>query len=214
MAARSYLVAVGLASAYILLIRAEDLIYCQSFEKRQEEWLLRLLSGIEDLITAITVAKDRLYTQSPEEFLRNGISQSDLRDAFSRPLRCSQPICILLSQADRLAERDQTDLYDKDPSVFVLKFAPTLFKAIHHTFDYYRFDFLSSFYGHDGSARPDYRRPHYGAISNFLWIDSLLKPRPRGVGTVQRIVEGNAPTRFAMNLRRRFDPVFRDLWIR
>jgi hypothetical protein len=212
--ARSYLAAVGLASAYILLIQAEDFIFPRKSETYQDKRLSRLLSGLDDLITAITAAKTQISTQSPEEFLRKGISQAALRATFSESRRCSQPICLLLSQADRLEKIDQTGFYDMDPCAFVLKFAPALFKAVHNAFDHYRFDFLSSFYGHDGSIRPDYRLAHHGAVSSFRWIDSLLKTRHPGVGSIQRVVEGNLPTRLAIELRRRVDPGFQDLWTR
>ena len=212
--ARSYLAAVALASAYILLISAEDLISYKQEGTSSDRWLGRLLNDFDDIISVIAVAKERLQTQSPAEFLTKGISRLELHQAFKRVLRCPQPICVLFSKADRISQWDQQGLYDEDPCTFALRFAPTLFRTIHNTFDYYRFDFLSSFYGHEGSFRPDYSSPHYGAVSNFLWINSLLKPRRPGVGAVQKIFDGNLPTRFAMKWRRRLDPGFRDLWAR
>jgi hypothetical protein len=218
---RSYLAAVAFASAYVLVIRAEDLLGLSDdagdrlsvVQKKRKEFVEDVAMGFDDIISAIVVSKERLRAENPEQFLRQGLSSEDLKDILERnQVRCKQPLCIAFSLADRLDRfSDQGDDYDADPFLFALRHAPALVKAVDRTFENYHFDFLSAFYDHDTDVHPDYRKPSYGAQDSFLWLHETLKPRSL-ISRLGRFAAGGVPTRHLVALRRKIDPVFDREW--
>ena len=231
--ARSYLAAIAFASAYILVIKAEDLLAFSNraveglsiSERNHREFVEDVLLQFDEIISAIVVSGERLRQENPEEFLRRGLSEPELKNVLDQNrVRCRQPLCIAFSLADRLeAMEEQNDAYDADPFLFALRHAPTLVRAVDRTFDHYRFDFLSAFYGHKfdednkESLRPNYQHPSYGAQDAFLWLHELLRPRS-GFSRLGRFAAGQVPTRHLVTLRRKVDPVFdrewRETWTR
>lgn len=225
--ARSYLAAIAFARAYVVVIRAEDLLGLSEGsgdglpigERKQREFIEDVVTGFDDIISAIVLSQERLRNQSPEQFLRQGLSPEDLKGVLERnQVRCPRPLCVAFSLADRLESMpDQEDDYDADPFLFALRHAPALVKAVDRTFDHYRFDFLSAFYQHQANAdieeniRPDYGRPNFGALDSFLWLHELLKPRSR-FSRLRRFVAGQVPTRNLVALRRKVDPAFNEGW--
>jgi hypothetical protein len=228
---RSYLAAIALAKAYIMVIRAEDLLGLSGEPgggagRSRSEFVEDVVLGFDDIISAIVVSKERLRSRDGEHLLREGLSHDDLKGVLERnQVRCSQPLCIVFSLADRL-EKDskkdskdgsKDDSYDADPFLFALHHAPALVKAVDRTFDYYRFDFLSAFYQHDADSdsldniRPDYRKESYGAQDSFLWLHEMLKPRSM-ISRVGRFASGSVPTRRLVALRRKLDPDFDRAW--
>ncbi len=229
----AYLAALAFASAFILVIRAEDLLTISAPEQpneaqglKEERRLIRkIVADFDDIIHAILIAKKRLAEQEAEEFLRQGISREELKAAFKRSDRCHQPIYIALSLADRL-EALQGETYDRDPFLFALEKAPVLFKTIHRSFENYRFDFLTAFYGHGSNRealndsaewkrqniRPDYQRKSYGAVEAFDWIHGLVCEQRSGFRRPRRLLAGDLPTRSVVELRRKLDPAFRKAW--
>lgn len=214
---RSYLVALAFASAYVLVIRAEDLFAFReesTLEATQTSRKLRsVVNGFYRTIGAMVVARERLARQKAAEFLRQGISREELDKIFERShLRCSQPIYVALAQADKLVETLGGEGLEADPFLFALRRGRKLFNAIHQSFDHYRFDFLSAFYGHDGSTKPNYGDEHYGAVDAFEWIHRHVRPHGSRLSFPWRYAKGEVPTRHVVGLRRKLDPVFRQVW--
>jgi hypothetical protein len=214
---RSYLVALACASAYVLVINAEQLLqYREDISlnatqttRRNQEVIRTIIDGFYKIIAGMIAAREHLAAQGdPEKFLREGIPREELEKIFERShLRCQQPIYVALAQADRLVDGDGDDSLDSDPFLFALHHGRKLFNAIHQTFDHYRFDFLSAFYGHDGGTRPNYFDKHFGAVDAFEWIYDHVSP--------SRISAGRQiPTRQTVELRTKLDPVFRQAWER
>lgn len=226
--ARSYLTAMAFASAYILVIRAEDFLplsraqrdHLPAEARVQREFIEdKIVAGFDEFINTVVVSQERLRSESPETLLRKGLSRPELENAFKRNHNpCRQPLCVVFSQADRLEKvHGQDDSYDADPFVYALRRASTLVNAVHSNFHYYRFDYLSAFYGHDADARgddrvrPDYDLPSYGAKEAFLWLHNLLTPRP-WLFRPSRIARGEVPTRHLVTLRRKMDSAFDQEW--
>jgi hypothetical protein len=224
---RAYLAALAFASAFILVIRTEDLLAFSAPDLKDEpedvreekRFIRKMVADFDDIIHAIVIAKNRLAKQGAEEFLRQGISREEFKAAFRSQERCAQPLYVGLSLADRL--RFRGDEYDADPFLFALRHAPTLFKTIHRSFDHYRFDYLTAFHGHDEAAmeesnpkaaswRPHYSQPSYGAVEGFEWIHGLVRSS-RG-RWAPAWLSSDVPTRQSVELRRRIDPVFRQAW--
>jgi hypothetical protein len=203
---RSYLTALGLASAYVLVIRAEDLVRQQSGGD-----LVPMLKTFYDILNGITVAKEKLQQQSPKDFLAQGISKADLDAAANRTSRhYRQPIAVVFSLADRIEEMaGDNGSYDSDPFLFARYRANKLFQAITNTFTYHRFDFLSAFYKHDNSTQVDYSLPSYGTAAIFNWLTGLLSPSIPLLGGPLRVARGRIPTSSATFLRKLVDPEFR-----
>lgn len=223
--ARSYLAAISLASALILVIRTEDILEMSRAEqaklsdadRSQREFVRKqIVNGFEDIINVLVVSRERLLKEEPEAFLRHGLSREELAEAFKRNQNlCRQPLLVAFSQADRLGNvYRREDAYDADPFSFAMASAPTLVNAVHRTFKHYRFDFMSAFYGHnaDGPDRrnADYELPSYGARDVFLWIHNLLQPRPWTQPF--KLARRPIPTRHVVRLRRRLDSDFDGLW--
>jgi hypothetical protein len=229
---RAYLSALAFASAFILVIRAEDLLAFSTSDQtnasqgeiEHKRFIRNMLSDFDAIIHAILIAKKRLAKQEAKEFLRQGISRDELQAAFKSSDRCHQPIYIALSLADHL-EALQGETYDGDPFLFALEKAPVLFKTIHRSFDNYRFDFLTAFHGHpdredlddtaewmEQNIRPDYHRKCYGAVEAFDWIHALVREQRSGRRRPQRLLLGDVTTRSVVELRRKLDPAFRKAW--
>jgi hypothetical protein len=210
--ARSYLAALALARGYVLIIRAEDLLDASGPAAAR---LSPMLDGFYEIVHAVLIAKQRLATESAQVFLERGISRSELAAAFDAPRpRCSHPLAVVFSQADRLEQRADTgDEYDLDPYLFAVRHAPKLWNTIQRSFVRYRFDFLSAFYRHAPSSpseniRPRYDLPSYGAAETFTWLARELDPGPPWALPL-RWCRGQLPTRFAVGLRKIVEPAFR-----
>ncbi len=82
---RAYLAALAFASAFILVIRAEDLVTFPAPERNNEsqqvkedrKLLRKVVADFDDIIHAILVAKRRLAKEGAEELLRQGISREE-----------------------------------------------------------------------------------------------------------------------------------------
>jgi hypothetical protein len=94
-----------------------------------------------------------------------------------------------------------------DPLSFGLAGVPVLAAAIENRFARYRFDFISSFFGHEGlDGRVDYDQPHYGVVEMFDWLDRQLDAR-RGAWSAR--LAGDLDTSWPLWLRRRVDAAVR-----
>ncbi|MES1245882.1 MAG: hypothetical protein ABUT39_30020 [Acidobacteriota bacterium] len=215
-AVRSYLVALACASAYVLVINAEQLLqYREEISlnatqttRKNQEVIRTIIDGFYKIIAGMVAARERLAGgQDPEKFLREGVSREELGKIFERShLRCPQPLYIALAQADLLIKDTGNDGVDSDPFLFALQYGRKLFKAIHPTFDQYRFDYLSAFYGHDGSSiRPNYSNKHFGAVEAFEWIHDR-------VSSIRGVTRNTISTRESVEMRLRLDPQFRQAW--
>lgn len=212
-AVRSYLVALGFASAYVLVIPAADLMQYREEEaldatqatRKQQEVLRRVVDGFHKIIAGMVAAREKLARKGPDEFLREGLTREELKDVFERSrMKCPQPIYVALAQADQLTVAARNEAWDSDPFLFAAKHGSKLFKAVHDSFDQYRFDFLSAFFGHDGGTRPHYGDPHFGAVEAFEWIHDRVSPRPGMMTPIS--------TRETVEMRKRLDPLFRQAW--
>jgi len=216
-AVRSYLTALGLARAYVLVLEADDLIPGPHHDATKRGTVEAMMMAFHDILGGILVAKERLREQSPEELLQQGISRRELDDAFEERRRFSTPICVAFAQSDRLAglRRDGVAIpgFDDDPYLFARRHARFLYNAVSRRFEHYRFDFISAFPGYEANdpanPAPDYHLPSYGTAALFDWVDRLLKPRLPVVGAFTRIAAGGVPTRHAVRLRRLLEPAFR-----
>jgi len=237
-AMRPYLAALALARAFVLVIKAEDLLtYSQpdrsdELEAKREDrkFIRKMLTEFDDIIHAIRVANTRLLGgEKPESILRRGISREELKREFKKARRCAQPMYVALSLADRLAAL-QGESYDMDPFLFALESAPVLFKTIDQSFDHYRFDFLTAFHGHGGldvdesaevldpeeetkrNFRPNYGRKSYGAVEAFEWIHGMVGVQQLQAGGRPGRPQDGLPTRKLVELRRNTDSKFRAAW--
>jgi hypothetical protein len=189
-----YLAAVGLASAYVLVLRADDVSGQGESETRAR--LEAMFADFHLFIAVIAEASARLRRHRAETFLHDGMRAEALERAFSRNrTRVSRPMCVLFAQADRLRGDD----YDLDPCAFARQRARRLWNAVTETFDHYRFDFLSAFHGHAGGFRADYTNPSHGAVEAFRWIHELLRPG------LPPLLRGHVPTRHVDRLRLALD---------
>ncbi len=216
-AVRSYLTALGLARAYVLVLEADDLVPGPHQDSRKRGAVESMMMAFHDILGGILVAKERLRQQSPEELLQQGISRAELDDAFEERRRFATPICVAFAQSDRLAglRRDGVSIpgFDDDPYLFARRHARFLYNAVSRRFDHYRFDFISAFPGYEAddpaNPAPNYHLPSYGTAALFDWVDRLLKPRLPVVGALTRVAAGGVPTRHAVRLRRLLEPAFR-----
>jgi hypothetical protein len=208
----SYLEAMTFASAYVLLIRFEDVRgILQGTSGGDVQKVQNLLKNFHDILGCIVVGAERLRRESPEDLLRKGISKDELSDAFDRELRCDKPICVLFSQADRVESElgEGRDDYDQDPLLFAMQKLPRLYNPIAATFRDFRFDFLSAFQEHNTGTRVDYRLPSHGALEAFLWLHGLLDHGHSILDWPRRLARGSMPTRRAIEIRRWLDGDFR-----
>ncbi len=197
---RSYLTALACASAYVFVIEAEHLAQGAGGTAAERAKVAALSESFYDIIDAIRIAKAGLARLGPKGFLAEGISKDELRRVRAQPgPRLAEPLFVALSQADRLETLDPLD----DPLSFGLAGAPVLGSAIENRFARYRFDFISSFFGHEGlDGRVDYGLPHYGVVEMFDWLDRQLDARRRGW---RSRLAGDLDTSWPLWLRRRVD---------
>jgi hypothetical protein len=201
---RSYLTALACASAYVFVIEAEHLAQAAGGTVAERAKVAALSESFYDIIDAIRIAKAGLARLGPKGFLAEGISKDELRKIRARPgPRLPEPLFVALSQADRL---DATEPLD-DPLSFGLAGVPVLSSAIENRFARFRFDFISSFFGHDApDGRVDYRLPHYGVVEMFDWLDRQLDARRDGWSAR---LAGDLDTSWPLWLRRRVDAAVR-----
>ena len=201
---RSYLTALACASAYVFVIEAEHLAQAAGGTAAERAKVAALSESFYDIIDAIRLAKAGLAQLGPKGFLAEGISKAELRNVRARPgQRLIEPLFVALSQADRL---DATEPLD-DPLSFGLAGVPVLAAAIENRFARFRFDFISSFFGHEGlDGRVDYERPHYGVVEMFDWLDRQLDARRDGWSAR---LAGDLDTSWPLWLRRRVDAAAR-----
>lgn len=201
---RSYLTAIACASAYVFVIEAEHLAQGAGGTAAERAKVAALSESFYDVIDAIRLAKAGLARLGPKAFLAEGLAKDELRKIRARPgPRLSEPLFVALSQADRLEGTEALD----DPLAFAFSAAPVLAAAVENRFARYRFDFVSSFFKHEGEeGRVDYGLPHYGVVEMFDWIDRRLAARRGGWGA---LLEGDLDTSWPLWLRRRVDPAAR-----
>lgn len=207
----SYLEAMAFASAYVLLIRFEDVRgILQGTSDGDVPKVQNLLKNFHDILGCIVVGAERLRRESPEELLLKGITKDELSDAFDRQLRCDKPICVLFSQADRVESElgERRDDYDQDPLLFAMRSLPRLYNPIATTFRDFRFDFLSAFRGHNTDTQVNYRLPSHGALEAFLWLHGLLDHGHSILDWPRRLGRGSMPTRRVIEIRRWLDRDF------
>lgn len=192
---RAILIA-ALASAYILVLPAAELIDRKAHKGTQ------LLTQRFGAIVQLIMALQRIVATAggPRGALRGGLRLDAVAEALQHEYRCEQPIHVLFSQADKLP-RDQK--YADDPHMFALTYAKTLYRSIESNFTNFRFDFVCAFDGHpeSGTFEVDYDLPCYGTVAAFNWIDTMLDASPR---ERRRTAE-------ALKIRRRFDAAFRKM---
>jgi hypothetical protein len=193
---RRSIVIAALASAYILVLPANELIDRKAH--KGTAFLTQRFGAIVQLIMAL----QRIAGQAggAREALRRGLKLDAVADALQHEFRCEQPIHVLFAQADKLPV-DQK--YADDPHMFALTYAKTLYRTIESNFTNFRFDFVCAFDGHteNEANEVDYELPCYGTVAAFDWIDRMLDATPR---ERRRTAE-------AMKIRRRFDSAFRKI---
>jgi hypothetical protein len=201
---RSYLTALACASAYVFVIEAEHLAQAAGGTAAERAKVAALSESFYDIIDAIRLAKAGLAQLGPKGFLAEGISKAELRNVRARPgPRLPEPLFVALSQADRLNAIEPLD----DPLSFGLAGVPVLAAAIENRFARFRFDFISSFFGHEElDGRVDYRLPHYGVVEMFDWLDRQLDARRDGWSAR---LAGDLDTSWPLWLRRRVDVAVR-----
>ena len=214
--ARPYLAALGLASAYVLVIPAPDLhgVEDPDLSEGRRRLLQETFDRFAEILAAIVVAQERLEDEgeNAETFLKKGISGEELNRAIAdADYRCRRPILVLFSQADRLGDGTDAPHYDHDPFLQIARAQPALFNRIRSFFLYYHFDYLSAFEHHaKGSTIPDYECRHFGAKEAFSWLHTWLA---YGDGTyrnlIRRLFHGMAPTDWVVKARSSVDPAFR-----
>jgi hypothetical protein len=210
--ASSYMAAMAFASAYVLLIRFEDVRgILQGASGEYVPKVQNMLKNFHDILGCIAIGAERLRRgESPGDLLEKGISKDELSDAFDRELRCDKPICVLFSQADRVEGElgEGRDDYDQDPLLFAMQKLPRLYNPISTTFRDFRFDFMSAFRGHNTGTRVDYRLQSHGALEAFLWLHGLLNQGHYILDWPRRLARGSMPTRRAIEIRRWLDRDF------
>ncbi len=201
---RSYLTALACASAYVFVIEAEHLAQGAGGTAAERAKVAALSESFYDVIDAIRLAKAGLARLGAKAFLAEGLAKDELRKIRALPgPPLSEPLFVALSQADRLEATEPLD----DPLPFAFAGAPVLAAAVENRFSRFRFDFISSFFGHEGEdGRVNYALPHYGVVEMFDWIDRQLKTRRGGWGA---LLTGDLETSWPLWLRRRVDPAVR-----
>lgn len=201
---RSYLTALACASAYVFVIEAEHLAQAAGGTAAERAKAAALSESFYDVIDAIRLAKAGLARLGAKAFLAEGLARDELRKIRALPgPRLPEPLFVALSQADRLERIEPLD----DPLPFALAGASVLAAAVENRFARYRFDFVSSFFGHEGlDGRVDYGLPHYGVVEMFDWIDRQLEGRRGGF---RARLAGDLDTSWPLWLRRRVDPAAR-----
>ena len=213
---RPYLAALGLASAYVLVIPAPD-VHGIADTEISEERLRKLQDTFDrfsEILGAVVVAEERLEEEGEavETFLKKGISGAELRQASADgAYRSRRPIIVLFSQADRLGNESISEDYDQDPMLQIARAQPAFFNRIRSFFLYYHFDYLTAFeHQHESSTIPDYGCRHFGAVEAFAWLHNWLAYRHDTIGNlIRRLNWGLAPTDWVVGLRKKVDPKFR-----
>ncbi len=214
-----YLSIFALADAFILLMPAKDLDrreIAEDYEVERKQDNFDMIESFHNIVGMIKVAHDRIQLngETPRHFMETGVPGEELQKAFfNHDITCPRPVSVLYSLAD-VYERFVDDGYDKDPFLFTFQHLPKLAHAINHFFDYYRFDFLSAFYGQpDQSNKPNYDLAHHGAVEAFYWVHEHLEGTGP-IGKLKRRLKGHLPTRTAIKWRRILDPGFGSKWKR
>jgi hypothetical protein len=191
---RRYMVITALASAYILMLPAPALL-----DRRNNVQTSRLIERFDVIVKAILALK-RSVRESGDarEAVRRGLKREYVLEALEHEFRCEQPLHVLFAQADKLPASQQ---YDRDPHMYALLHANTLYRTIESHFSSYRFDFVTAFDGHleNIGGEVDYNLPSYGTVAAFDWIDRMLEG-----GRLRRM-----QTAAAMKVRRLIDGRFR-----
>ena len=193
---RRSIVITALASAYILVLPAAELIDPRSF--RLTNFVVQRFGTIVQLIMALQrIARS---AGGAREALQQGLRLDAVGEALQHEFRCEQPIHVLFAQADKLPKGQR---HEDDPHLFALTYAKTLYRAIESNFTNFRFDFACAFEGHNANDafEVDYNLPSYGTVAAFNWIDGMLAASPRD----------RRETATAMKIRRLFDPTFRKM---
>ena len=191
---RRAIVIAALASAYMLVLPAAELIDRKAH--KGTAFLVQRFGGIVQLLMAL----QRIVAGGAREALRRGLKMDAVAEALQHEYRCEQPIHVLFSQADKLPANQK---HADDPHMFALTYAKTLYRTIESNFTNFRFDFVCAFDGHDENEAyaVDYDLPCYGTVAAFDWIDRMLEASPR---ERRRTAE-------AMKIRRRWDAAFRKM---
>jgi hypothetical protein len=188
---RRYVLITTLASAYILMVRAEDFLTPRSDDDLVERF---------DVIVSAILALQRSLRETGDarKVVSQGLDSRFIQEALQYELRCDRPIHVLFAQADNL---ENVERHEGDPFLFAMNHAKSLYRTIDNHFTNYRFDFVSAFAGHPAETKQaDYNLPHYGALSAFDWVDAMIeKPRL-----------WNLRTSAAIMARRILDERFRD----
>jgi hypothetical protein len=141
MTERRSVVIAALASAYILVLPAAELIDRKAY--KGTGFLTQRFGAIVQLIMAL----QRIAGQAggAREALQQGLKLDAVAEALQHEYRCEQPIHVLFAQADKLPAQQK---YADDPHMFALTYAKTLYRTIESNFTNFRFDFVCAFDGH------------------------------------------------------------------
>ncbi len=213
---KACLTVIALADAYALFIPANDLHPDVTDDQVRKDLNKEMLDSFQTIVGLIKIANNRrVDTESIRDFLVDGITENELLEAFDKIESTTQrPICILYSQADRYAKNENVEgNYDQDPFLFTFRHFRNLAFNIHYFFEYYRFDFLSAFYGQpDDSDIPNYDLKSYGSVEAFTWLHKVLSSQHSLSGMASRLWNGILPTRKAIALRCLLDKRFKQEW--
>jgi hypothetical protein len=190
---RRYVVVSAVASAFILVLSAPDLLGRPSNTETG-----KLIARFGSIVKAILAIQRSVREIGARAAIHAGLQREYLVESMESQYRCKLPIHVLFAQADRLPKSQQFEL---DPHMFALRHAPTLYRTVQKYFPAFRFDFVSAFEGYRENPESvvDYDLPHYGAVPAFEWVDRMIDG-----GRIKR-----AETAAAFKARRLVDSAFR-----
>jgi hypothetical protein len=191
---RRYVLLTALASAYVLVLPARaDLNESDPFNTE------KLVDRFDVIVGVMLTLHQRIREATDVRTAVNEpVTKDDWRKALREDIRCPQPVHVLFAQADRC---DEVTKSERDPYVYAMRHATSLYQTIDKHFATHRFDFVSAFDGHQANSNylVDYKCPTYGTLAAFEWIDRMIS----GGSLFRRT------TAAAKAARRIFDPSFR-----
>lgn len=183
-----FIVITALASGFILMLPAAGVLGRKNDPKTNT-----LIERFGVIVKAILALQRSVRETNAREAINRGLEREYFLNALEYEFRCDLPIHVLFAQADRLAGEQNI----RDPHMFALRGASTLYRTIESHFKTFRFDFACAFDGHPANVYDvDYNLPSYGTVAAFNWIDEMIdggkikRAQTAAAMTARRIVDG------------------------